>query len=111
MRTGESSDTICQRSSQAAKSALRKAEPAIYARFQKVCFYGGLVGLGIMMLLLLFNSKDSFIANFNEQSLDLYGVENAYQATLAAGTDGFTPSGLFGQRYDAAGNMVGGERS
>jgi basic amino acid/polyamine antiporter, APA family len=65
-----------------------------YARFQKICFYGGLVGLGIMMLLLLFNSKDSFIANFNEQSLDLYGVENAYQATLAAGTDGFSPSGL-----------------
>jgi amino acid transporter len=65
-----------------------------YARFQKICFYGGLVGLAIMMLLLLFNSRDSFIANFNEQSLDLYGVENAYQATLAAGTDGFTPSTL-----------------
>ena len=65
-----------------------------YARFQKICFYGGLVGLGIMMLLLLFNSKESFITNFNEQSLDLYGVENAYEATLAAGTDGFTPSGL-----------------
>ena len=65
-----------------------------YARFQKFCFYGGLVGLAIMMVLLLFNSKDSFITNFNEQSLDLYGVENAYQATLAAGTDGFSPSGL-----------------
>jgi APA family basic amino acid/polyamine antiporter len=65
-----------------------------YARFQKICFYGGVIGLGIMILLLLFNSKESFIANFNEQSLDLYGVENAYAATLAAGTEGFTPSTL-----------------
>jgi len=65
-----------------------------YARFQKICFYGGVVGLAIMMLLLLFNSRDGFIESFNEQSLDLYGVENAYQATLAAGTDGFSPSGL-----------------
>jgi amino acid transporter len=65
-----------------------------YAKFQKFCFYGGLVGLAIVMLLLLFNSKESFVTNFNEQSLDFYGVENAYQATLAAGTDGFTPSGL-----------------
>ena len=47
-----------------------------------------------MMVLLLVNSKASFITNFNEQSQDLYGVENAYQATLAAGTDGFAPSGL-----------------
>jgi APA family basic amino acid/polyamine antiporter len=65
-----------------------------YARFQKICFYGGVIGLGIMILLLLFNSKESFIANFNEQSLDLYGVENAYAATLAAGTEGFAPSTL-----------------
>lgn len=65
-----------------------------YARFQKMCFYGGLVGLGIMMLLLLFNSKDSFIANYNELALDLYAVENGYAAMLAAGTDGYTPSGI-----------------
>jgi APA family basic amino acid/polyamine antiporter len=65
-----------------------------YARLQKFCFYGGLVGLAVMMLLLLVNSRDSFIANFNEQSLDLYGVENAYQATLAAGSEGFQASGL-----------------
>src|SRR5919106_530384 len=62
-----------------------------YARFQKLCFYGGVIGLAIMMLLLLVNSKASFIENFNEQSLDLYGVENAYQATLTAGTEGYNP--------------------
>jgi basic amino acid/polyamine antiporter, APA family len=65
-----------------------------YAKLQKFCFYGGVIGLAIVMLLLLVNSKDSFIANFNEQSLDLYGVENAYQATLAAGTEGYDPPGV-----------------
>jgi basic amino acid/polyamine antiporter, APA family len=65
-----------------------------YARFQKICFYGGVVGLAVVMLLLLFNSKASFIENFNQQSLDFYGVENAYEATLAAGTDGYAPSGI-----------------
>jgi APA family basic amino acid/polyamine antiporter len=53
-----------------------------YAKVQKICFYGGLVGLAVMMVLLLVNSKASFITNFNEQSQDLYGVEYAYQATL-----------------------------
>jgi basic amino acid/polyamine antiporter, APA family len=65
-----------------------------YAKVQKICFYGGVVGLAVMMILLLVNSKASFITNFNEQSLDLYGVQNAYQETLKAGTDGFAPSGL-----------------
>ena len=63
-----------------------------YAKVQKFCFYGGLVGLAVMMLLLLFNSKASFITHFNEQSKDLYGVDNAYQATLAAGLKDFTRS-------------------
>jgi basic amino acid/polyamine antiporter, APA family len=65
-----------------------------YARFQKICFYGGLVGLAIMMVLLLVNSKASFITNYNELASDLYGVENGYQEMLRAGTDGFTPSTL-----------------
>jgi len=65
-----------------------------YAKVQKFCFYGGLVGLAVMMLLLLVNSKSGFITNFNEQSKDLYGVDNAYQATLAAGTDGYSPPGV-----------------
>jgi APA family basic amino acid/polyamine antiporter len=65
-----------------------------YARIQKICFYGGLIGLAVMVLLLLFNSKTSFISHFNSQSQDLYGVGNAYQKTLAAGTKGYTPAGL-----------------
>src|SRR3954462_5051853 len=63
-----------------------------YAKVQKFCFYGGLVGLAGMVVLLLVNSKASFITHFNDQSKDLYGVDNAYGATLKAGLDGFSPS-------------------
>jgi amino acid transporter len=63
-----------------------------YARIQKVCFYGGLVGLVFMAVLLLVNSKADFIAAFNAESQDVLGAPaNAYQATLdaaAAGTPG-----------------------
>src|SRR3954465_5057606 len=65
-----------------------------YARLQKICFYGGLIGLAVLILLLLLNSKASFITHFNDQSKDLYGVDGAYQKTLAAGLKDFQPSGL-----------------
>jgi basic amino acid/polyamine antiporter, APA family len=65
-----------------------------YARLQKICFYGGVVGLAVVVVLLLVNSKTSFISHFNSQSQDLYGVSNAYQKTLTAGTKGYTPAGL-----------------
>src|SRR3954462_5735201 len=65
-----------------------------YARLQQICFYGGVIGLAVMMVLLLVNSKTSFISHFNTQSKDLYGVDNAYGKTLAAGLKDYTPSGL-----------------
>src|SRR5919198_165355 len=65
-----------------------------YARIQKVCFYGGLVGLAIVALLLLVNSKSGFISHFNSQSKDLYGVDNSYAKTLAAGLKDYSPPGL-----------------
>src|SRR3954454_17872508 len=65
-----------------------------YAKVQKVCFYGGLVGLAVMVILLLVSSKANFISHFNTQSKDFYGVDNAYAATLKAGTAGFSPSGV-----------------
>ena len=67
-----------------------------YAKIQKFCFYGGLVGLAVMVLLLLVNSKSSFITHFNDQSKDLYGVDNAYQATLKAGLKDFSPASVGG---------------
>jgi APA family basic amino acid/polyamine antiporter len=58
-----------------------------YARIQKVCFYGGLVGLAIMLVLLLVNSNADFVGAFNSQASELYGASgNAYQQTLEAGS-------------------------
>src|SRR5919199_1700161 len=65
-----------------------------YARIQKFCFYGGMIGLAIMVLLLLVNSKTSFISHFNSEAQQTYGVKNAYQGTLAAGTKGYSPPGV-----------------
>jgi basic amino acid/polyamine antiporter, APA family len=65
-----------------------------YAKIQKWCFYGGMFGLAIMAILLLFTSKAGFIHHFNTQSAKLYGTSgNAYSATYKAGTKGFTPTG------------------
>jgi amino acid transporter len=58
-----------------------------YARIQKFCFYGGVLGLVIMFALLLFNSNADFVGAFNSQARELYGAGgNAYQQTLEAGS-------------------------
>jgi len=57
-----------------------------YARFQKICFYGGVLGLVIMFFLLLVNSKSDFVSSFNSEAHNLYGTTgNAYAATQTAG--------------------------
>jgi basic amino acid/polyamine antiporter, APA family len=67
-----------------------------YAKLQKICFYGGVLGLLIVFALLLFHSKDAFINAFNDGAADQYGASgNAYQATIDKGT------------YDGAGNLGG----
>ncbi len=58
-----------------------------YARIQKFCFYGGLVGLAIMLILLLVNSNAEFVGAFNSEAQELYGAGgNAYQQTIEAGS-------------------------
>ena len=58
----------------------------VYARIQKVCFYGGLVGLGFMVILLLVNSKADFISALNTQSSEVLGTSgDVYAGTLAQG--------------------------
>jgi APA family basic amino acid/polyamine antiporter len=60
-----------------------------YARIQKFCFYGGVIGLLFMFILLLVNSKADFIAAFNSQSQEVLGASaNAYQGTLDAAATG-----------------------
>jgi basic amino acid/polyamine antiporter, APA family len=66
-----------------------------YAKIQKWCFYGGVFGLVVVAILLLVNSKASFIHHFNTQAASLYGTKgNAYAQTLAAGTKGYVPTAV-----------------
>src|SRR6266487_193726 len=45
-----------------------------YARVQKWCFYGGLVGFAIIVIILLITSKASFISSFNMRASQLVGL-------------------------------------
>ena len=60
-----------------------------YAKFQKLCFYGGVVGLAVMIILLLVHSKSDFANVFNARTHALYGTTgDAYAATAKAGNAG-----------------------
>lgn len=58
-----------------------------YARVQKFCFWGGMLGLLIVFLLLLFGNNQTFVANLNEFVPQYFGTApgDLYAATLAAG--------------------------
>jgi basic amino acid/polyamine antiporter, APA family len=72
-----------------------------YARVQKYCFIGGMIGVAIIVVLLLAYSKNSFISSFNLQASKMFGINNAYAAQSAdavkggytAPTMGFGPLG------------------
>jgi amino acid transporter len=55
-----------------------------YAKVQRWCFIGGMIGFAVIVLLLLFNSRASFISSFNLEAHKIFGVNNAYAATNAA---------------------------
>src|SRR5512141_1271042 len=66
-----------------------------YARVQKFCFWGGLVGLALVCLLLLFGNNATFQANVNELAPN-FGAQaggDTYAATLAAGEAAGTVAG------------------
>jgi amino acid transporter len=69
-----------------------------YARVQKVSFYIGMAGLLVVFGLLLFGSRQSFIAGLNSSLPALYGVSagtDYYQTTLELGAAaGTTFAGL-----------------
>ena len=66
-----------------------------YAKFQRWCFIGGLIGFAVVVILLLFNSHASFVSSFNLEAHKLFGVNNAYAATnKAAVKAGYTTSPL-----------------
>ena len=58
-----------------------------YARVQKICFWGGMIGLLLVFALLGFGSNETFVANLNSITPAMFGTEQVdlYQATLEAG--------------------------
>ncbi len=67
-----------------------------YARFQKWCFYGGLIGFAVIVVLLLVNSHATFVSSFNLEAHKLFGVNNAYATTNTAASKiaGYAPTKL-----------------
>jgi APA family basic amino acid/polyamine antiporter len=67
-----------------------------YARIQKWCFYLGLVGFTVIVVLLLVKSHTSFVSSFNLESHKIFGVNNAYAATNAGAAKAGYVSPAFG---------------
>src|SRR5690348_5185808 len=66
-----------------------------YARIQRWCIVGGLIGFLVVVALLLFNSHATFVSAFNQEAHNLFGVNNAYAATNhAAAKAGYTTHAL-----------------
>jgi APA family basic amino acid/polyamine antiporter len=77
-----------------------------YAKVQKWCFYGGLLGFAIIVIILLVNNQSDFTNAFNNQTSKLFGMKNAYAATTAAATKaGITPPS-FGFTGDIGQSML-----
>jgi basic amino acid/polyamine antiporter, APA family len=59
-----------------------------YARVQKFCFWGGVVGLALVFLLLLFGNNQTFVNNLNAIMPEMFGAPagvDIYSATLEEG--------------------------
>jgi amino acid transporter len=66
-----------------------------YAKVQRWCFIGGMIGFAVIVVLLLVNSHQSFINSFNTEAAKIFGVHNAYAATNAAAHKiGYVPQHL-----------------
>ncbi|MBV9382968.1 MAG: APC family permease [Streptosporangiaceae bacterium] len=66
-----------------------------YAKVQKWCFYGGLVGFLVVVGLLLFSSHATFVSSFDSEAHKIFGISNAYAATNAGAAKlGFTAPSL-----------------
>jgi basic amino acid/polyamine antiporter, APA family len=76
-----------------------------YARVQKFSFYVGMAGLLVVFGLLLFGSREAFVAGLNANLPALYGVPagtDYYQATIDAGTAAGTTFAALGDFSGAA---------
>jgi amino acid transporter len=66
-----------------------------YARLQRFCFWGGMLGLAIVFALLLFGNQQTFINNLNTIVPTYFGGEptNLYAETMVAGEAAGTVAG------------------
>jgi basic amino acid/polyamine antiporter, APA family len=67
-----------------------------YARIQKWCFFAGLVGFAVVVILLLVSSKSNFISSFNTEAHKIFGVGGAYSSTISGATKSGYVSPAFG---------------
>jgi len=63
-------------------SALVALGMAGYARIQRWSFYIGLAALAVMFVLMVVSSQETFKAAYDREAQSLFGVPNAYQATI-----------------------------
>jgi amino acid transporter len=62
-----------------------------YAKIQRWCFIGGMIGFIVVVVLLLVNSHANFVSSFNFEAQKLFGVSDAYHKTnVAAAKAGYT---------------------
>ncbi len=74
-----------------------------YARVQKWCFYGGLLGFAVILIILLITSRASFISSFDARADQLFGLKNAYAATnSAAASSGYVAPTFGGGTFGAS---------
>jgi amino acid transporter len=68
-----------------------------YARIQKWSFYGGMLGLLIVIALLLGGSPEEFKAALDTSAASMFGADTGvYDATVALGEDAFAGTPLMG---------------
>jgi amino acid transporter len=66
-----------------------------YARVQRFCFWGGVVGLGGVIILLLIGNQETFVNNLNAIVPEMFGTQSIdlYAETFAAGQEAGTVTG------------------
>lgn len=57
-----------------------------YATVQRVCLWAGLIGLAVMAVLMLISGQEQFQQAFDRENAAMFGVQNAYQQTIADAT-------------------------
>jgi basic amino acid/polyamine antiporter, APA family len=77
-----------------------------YARIQRWCMYIGLLALAVMFVLMLVSSQDTFKAAYDREGQALFGVSNAYQATIDQGTTQAVSGGDIGNLSLGAGTFL-----